>query len=52
MYKLGGVYLDIKSNTDKAFDTIIKPDDTYILCHWKSKDHSHYLNYPNGEFQQ
>lgn len=52
MYKVGGVYLDIKSNTDKPFDTIIRPDDTYILCHWKSKEHSHYLKYPNCEFQQ
>ena len=35
IYKHGGVYLDIKSTTTKPLREIIKPDDRYILTHWK-----------------
>lgn len=38
IYKKGGVYLDIKSSLEKPLDTIIYPDDQYILSHWGSSD--------------
>ena len=34
MYEKGGIYLDIKSSCEKPFDSIIKPEDEYILTHW------------------
>jgi len=52
MYKVGGVYLDIKSATTKPLDQIISKDDTYIIGHWKHKTKKEYLNYSNGECQQ
>jgi mannosyltransferase OCH1-like enzyme len=62
VYKLGGVYLDIKSNTHIPLDSIIKDNDEFILSNWKVNPtdnsyllrnhmHSKYLKYPPGEFQ-
>ncbi|WP_228243528.1 glycosyltransferase family 32 protein [Porphyrobacter sp. GA68] len=34
IYRLGGVYLDIKSFADRPLNDIIKPDDTYLLSQW------------------
>lgn len=38
LYKVGGVYLDIKSGASKPFDSVIRPDDRYILSKWHSRD--------------
>ncbi|WP_245475608.1 glycosyltransferase [Bradyrhizobium sp. Leo170] len=37
MYKHGGVYLDIKSTTLKPLDSVIRPDDKFILAHWRNE---------------
>lgn len=36
IYKLGGVYLDIKSDARTALDEVIRPDDQYILTQWRN----------------
>jgi autotransporter strand-loop-strand O-heptosyltransferase len=51
MYKVGGVYLDIKSCTTKPLSQTIIPTDEYLLSHWVGKDWSELLNYYHGEFQ-
>lgn len=51
IYKVGGVYLDIKSSTSKPLSETILPTDEYLLSHWVGKDWSDVLNYPLGEFQ-
>lgn len=35
IYKVGGIYLDIKSTTLKPLDNFIYQDDRIILSHWK-----------------
>lgn len=42
LYKLGGVYLDIKSSANRPLDTVLKPDDRFILSKWHNV---------NGEFE-
>lgn len=42
MYKVGGMYLDIKSTATRPLDSVLKADDRFILSQW-------YL--PNGEFE-
>ncbi|WP_082774127.1 glycosyltransferase family 32 protein [Hymenobacter sp. PAMC 26628] len=37
MYKCGGVYLDIKSTCICPFEQMLRPDDRYILSHWRNK---------------
>lgn len=51
MYKVGGVYLDIKSSTTQPLSQTILPTDEYLLTHWEGKDWSDVLNYSHGEFQ-
>ena len=34
VYKVGGVYLDIKSYANQALDQIIHPNDRYVLTYW------------------
>jgi hypothetical protein len=34
MYKQGGVYLDIKSSTDKPLDEVLRADDVFLLSRW------------------
>ncbi|WP_288378348.1 glycosyltransferase family 32 protein [uncultured Massilia sp.] len=38
MYKVGGVYLDIKSSTTLPLDDLIRPDDRYIVSQWHTAD--------------
>jgi mannosyltransferase OCH1-like enzyme len=60
MYKVGGVYLDIKSSATLPLDSVLRPDDRYLLSNWsESEDPSatwgrHYDldSIPGGEFQQ
>jgi mannosyltransferase OCH1-like enzyme len=51
MYKVGGVYLDIKSLTTAPLSKIILPTDEYLLTHWLGQDWAEELNYFHGEFQ-
>jgi mannosyltransferase OCH1-like enzyme len=57
---LGGVYLDIKSNLDKPLDTVLQPDDEYILVQWDNRRgeahegfglHPELAHIPGGEYQ-
>ncbi len=34
MYKDGGVYLDIKSSTEKPLDEVLRADDVFVLSRW------------------
>jgi mannosyltransferase OCH1-like enzyme len=34
MYKIGGVYLDIKSGATRPLDSVLQPDDRFILSKW------------------
>ena len=61
LYKVGGVYLDIKSSVQKPLDEIIKDDDVYLISQWKNKIGEKFEGYgilpllkkiPGGEFQQ
>ena len=51
MYKVGGVYLDIKSCTTKPLEEVLLPTDEYLLTHWEGLDWANELMYPFGEFQ-
>jgi autotransporter strand-loop-strand O-heptosyltransferase len=51
MYKVGGVYLDIKSCTTIPLEETLLPTDEYLLTHWEGLDWSNELNYQFGEFQ-
>ena len=42
MYKVGGVYLDIKSTAMRPLDTVLCPDDRFILSKW---------HLPDGEYE-
>jgi mannosyltransferase OCH1-like enzyme len=37
MYRVGGVYLDIKSTTIRPLDETLRPDDCYIVSHWANR---------------
>jgi inositol phosphorylceramide mannosyltransferase catalytic subunit len=61
IYKTGGVYLDIKSSLQRNLDTVIRKDDTFILCNWNIKpEENHYgggqhfelRHIQAGEYQQ
>lgn len=38
LYKLGGVYLDIKSTVTRPLDEVLGQDDEYLLSHWSNKE--------------
>jgi hypothetical protein len=42
LYKVGGVYLDIKSTATRPLDAVLRPDDRFILSKW---------HLPNGEYE-
>ena len=61
IYKMGGVYLDIKSTTSRPLDEVLKDSDRYLLSHWNNAPdgkyplwgiHPELKNLPQGEFQQ
>lgn len=62
IYKCGGVYLDLKSYLTKPLDSVLLPDDKYLLAHWDNMPRARYADYgrhqeldkilPRGEFQQ
>jgi mannosyltransferase OCH1-like enzyme len=57
MYKMGGVYLDIKSLATRPLDDVLRPDDQFILSGWNNDlqswgSHYELRDIPTGEFQQ
>jgi hypothetical protein len=61
LYKVGGIYLDIKSTVTRPFTDFITPDDRYLLGQWDDPDnldragwgmHKELADIPSGEFQQ
>ena len=61
LYRLGGVYLDIKSAADVPLDQVIRPDDSFILSQWRNGVGEPYEGWglhldlrdiPRGEYQQ
>lgn len=50
IYRMGGIYLDLKSSARKPFNQIIKPFDEIILSSWKTKSfHDKYkIKYGDG----
>ena len=53
LYRVGGVYLDIKSGCRKPFDQLLRDDDEFLLSHWRDpKDGFHPKFGISSEFQQ
>jgi hypothetical protein len=61
IYKVGGIYLDIKSSFTRPIDEIIRPSDQFLIAQWcngKGEDREGFgmwkelANVPGGEFQQ
>lgn len=61
IYKVGGVWLDIKSFPAKPLNEVIKEDDVFLLSQWQNKISEPYKGWglhrllqhiPGGEFQQ
>lgn len=62
IYRLGGVYIDIKSSLDKPLSEVIHPEDTCLLSHWDNlpgQEHEGWTTQhagleasPRGEFVQ
>lgn len=61
LYKVGGIYLDIKSTATRPFNAFIRPDDRYLLGQWDDPAnvdragwgmHKELAHIDHGEFQQ
>lgn len=61
LYKLGGVYLDIKSTLARPIDDVLRPGDQYLLAGWRNGPGEEHEGYgigddlcmvDGGEFQQ
>lgn len=61
LYRLGGLYLDLKSTTTMPLNQWIGPSDRFILSHWDNGPQGKYPDWglsedlkhlPNGEYQQ
>ncbi|WP_375396528.1 glycosyltransferase family 32 protein [uncultured Sphingomonas sp.] len=61
MYRLGGVYLDVKSSFRRPIDEVINGQEGYILSHWRNGPSEPHAGWgihgaldqmPGGEFQQ
>jgi mannosyltransferase OCH1-like enzyme len=61
MYKMGGIYLDIKSTSIRPFSDALTLDEGFVLSHWRngpgqefqgSGIHPELAALPGGEFQQ
>jgi inositol phosphorylceramide mannosyltransferase catalytic subunit len=52
LYKLGGLYLDIKSSACKPLDSVIRPDDAFLLSRWKCANGKHSAHGIDDEYQQ
>ena len=61
MYKMGGIYLDIKSNAKVAFKHLLRADDSFLISQWDNGPcgnfpgwgvHDELSDIPGGEIQQ
>lgn len=59
MYIEGGVYLDIKSTVTRKLDDVLKPNDSYLLSHWRNQPGQEFAGWGlhaglegAGEYQQ
>jgi mannosyltransferase OCH1-like enzyme len=59
MYKVGGVYLDIKSGAAQPFDSVLRADDRFVLSYWDASNaasgwgqHYELRDIAAGELQQ
>ena len=60
LYRLGGVYLDIKSSLLRPLTAVLRPDDCYLLSRWHNKPGEDFAGWglhpeigdADGEFQQ
>jgi hypothetical protein len=61
LYKVGGLYLDSKSSASKPLDSVLQPDDRYLISQWRNGPgeplewagiHAELEGVPRGEFQQ
>ena len=61
LYRLGGVYLDVKSSMHRPLSECIRPDDRYLLSYWRNRPGEEFPGWglypelagsPRGEFQQ
>ncbi|MGI4848504.1 MAG: glycosyltransferase family 32 protein [Janthinobacterium lividum] len=61
LYKVGGLYLDVKSSLQRPLDDILLPDDRYILGQWDNPHLAHQVGWgqhpelshvARGEYQQ
>lgn len=61
VYRLGGVYLDLKSTFLRPIDTVLRPNDSYIISQWRNAPgeyhegnglHRELTEVQGGEFQQ
>jgi mannosyltransferase OCH1-like enzyme len=60
LYKVGGVYLDIKSSATRPLDSVLRPDDRFLLSQWLHRSeeqqawggHDEIRGLPGGEYQQ
>jgi hypothetical protein len=59
IYKIGGIYLDIKASMCKPLDKVLQTDDSFILAQWNDSGQfkqwgTHYdlAHVDGGEFQQ
>lgn len=60
LYKVGGVYLDIKSTATRPLDSVIRADDRFLLSQWLHRSeeqqawggHDEIHGLPGGEYQQ
>lgn len=61
IYRLGGIYLDVKSSITKPLSATLRPGDQYLLSRWHNQPgesdqgkglHRELAGIPGGEFQQ
>jgi hypothetical protein len=62
LYKVGGLYLDSKSSASRPLDSVLRPDDRYLIAQWPNGIpgdrlefagiHHDLRHVPRGEFQQ
>lgn len=61
LYRLGGIYLDVKSSFTRPIDSVLRLDEHYILSGWRNRAgephagfgrHADLADLPHGEFQQ
>ena len=53
LYRLGGVYLDIKSSCSVPLDSFLRQDDEFLLSHWRDPRDGYHPEFGvDSEFQQ